>query len=41
MMIKKPGAADREPMLACQTIAEPGLEIIKLADGFAYKGRIK
>ena len=39
--IKKPGAQNREPALLCQTIAEPGLEIIKLAEGFAYKGRQK
>jgi hypothetical protein len=38
-LVKKPGAASREPMLLCQTTAEPGIEIVKLADGFAYKGR--
>lgn len=37
--IKKPGMASREPMLACQTTVEPGLEIMKLAQGFTYKGR--
>ncbi|MCC6573527.1 MAG: hypothetical protein IT462_07025 [Planctomycetes bacterium] len=41
MMIKKPGASDREPLLACQTTAEAGLEVVKLAEGFAYKGRVK
>gem|GEM_PF-2606083 len=38
-LVKKPGAANREPMLLCQTTAEPGIEIMKLAQGFAYKGR--
>lgn len=38
-LVKTPGAANREPMLLCQTTAEPGLEIMKLAQGFSYKGR--
>ncbi len=41
MLIKKPNAVSREPMLACQTTVEPGLEIMKLPAGFAYKGRQK
>lgn len=40
-LVKKPGAANREAMLLCQTQAEPGIEIVKLANGFLYKGRQK
>jgi hypothetical protein len=40
-LVKKPGAANREPMLLCQTTVEPGIEIMKLAQGFMYKGRQK
>jgi hypothetical protein len=35
--IKRPGAEDRESALLCQTIAQPGLEILRLAPGFTYR----
>lgn len=35
--VKLPDAADREPMLLCQTKAQAGTEVVKLPQGFALK----
>lgn len=34
--IKRAGSDQRESALLCQTIVEPGLEILRLAPGFRY-----
>jgi len=41
--IKRPGKEERLSVLACQTTVEPGLEIVRLAQGFVFRkksGRI-
>jgi hypothetical protein len=35
--IKRPGSDERESALLCQTIAQPGLEVVRLAPGFVYR----
>lgn len=37
--IKRPGSDDRVSVLACQTKAEPGIEIVRLAPGFVFRKR--
>lgn len=34
--IKRPGSDQRESALLCQTIVEPGMEILRLAPGFRF-----
>jgi hypothetical protein len=38
--IKREGSDQRESALLCQTIVEPGMEILRLAPGFRFKKKL-
>jgi hypothetical protein len=36
-LVQEPGASERQPLLLCQTKAQPGIHIAKLAAGFSLR----